>query len=234
MPNPSSDTGANPEIDAESLPRAVVEANATLAGGAEADPGFLTTTNLAPVVDTNPPQRLEENSARGISSASGKAVPCTQTAAAADSTGGAVSLRRAGSAAAAMKRELEQQEVPVAKRHKAVSEESQAAMAAIMATARLPTQVIRYTLRLNYLRLSPNCDLVCTAMSHTASYIVITVIAVKLRCLLLRLKLKSYSTHSNDSTNFTQNQCYAQQWHRVSSVAPPQVTATSTMFDRKP
>lgn len=145
MANPSSDANNTPGIGAESLPEAVVEANATPAGEAEADPGFLTVTNLAPVVDTNLPQRPEGNFAQGTSSSNGKAVACTQTAAAADSTGGAVPARRAGSTAAAMKHELEQQEVPAAKRHKAVSKESQAAMAAVMATARLPTQVITYS-----------------------------------------------------------------------------------------
>lgn len=168
MANPTSDAKNAPEVDAEAIPEAVVEANATPAGEAEADPGFPTTANLVPMVDTNPPQRLEGNSALGISSSSGKAVPCTQSAAATDSTGGAVAVRRAGSSAAAMKRELAQQEVPVAKRHRAVSKESQAAMAAIMATARLPTQVITHTLRLDRLLLSPKSHLICTAMSHTA------------------------------------------------------------------
>lgn len=141
MANRSSDVAANPETDAESLPRADVEAKGTPAAEATADPGFLTTANLAPVVDTNPPPCLKGNSAPGISSSSGKAVPCTQGAAITDSNKNAVVARRAGSSATATKDELGQQGVPAAKRHKAVSKESQAAMAAIMATARLPTQV---------------------------------------------------------------------------------------------
>lgn len=46
-------------------------------------------------------------------------------------------------AATAVKRELEGQEAPAAKRQKVLSKESLAAMAAIAATARLPTQVMK-------------------------------------------------------------------------------------------
>lgn len=66
-----------------------------------------------------------------------------------------MAVRKAGSAAIAMKHALEQQAVPVAKRQKVLSKESQAAMAAIAATARLPTQVITsVSLSLEYLPLS--------------------------------------------------------------------------------
>lgn len=48
----------------------------------------------------------------------------------------------ASNTATAMKRELQKQAVPEAKRQKMLSKESQAAMAVIAATARLPSQVI--------------------------------------------------------------------------------------------
>ena len=103
----------------------------------------------------NPPPP-EAAGAQDISS-NGNSVSCTSghSAAGAASNGTAVAVRKAGSAAIATKRALERQAEPAAKRQKAVSKESQAAMAAIAATARLPTQVIAFMpLRLKYLPLS--------------------------------------------------------------------------------
>lgn len=156
MANPQTEVHAEaqPEADAEINPG--VEADPR--SDAEADSRFHAAANLTPVADTSS-QTPEANWAQGTSS-NGNAESCTgsHSAAGVDSNGNAETVRRAGSRATPSKHELEQQEVPVAKRHKAVSKASLAAMAAIAATARLPTQVITLVpLKLEHLPSNPEC-----------------------------------------------------------------------------
>ena len=131
------DAEANPETVAEENPGPGAKANPR--PDAEEEPRLCDAAN--PTSDTNP-QPPEADGAPNISS-NINAVSCTSSlkAAGADHHASAVAVRKASNAAIAMKRDLEQQAAPAAKRQKAVSKESLAAMAAIAATARLPTQV---------------------------------------------------------------------------------------------
>ena len=117
---------------------------------AEADLGLNAGANPRPTgadgqhdARANPQPDAEANWAQDISS-SANAVSdnLRHSASATNSTGVAVRLADT-TTATAVKRELEQQEAPVAKRQKALSKESQAAMAAIAATARLPSTVTK-------------------------------------------------------------------------------------------
>ena len=138
-PKTELDAEANPDTDAAVSPGPNVEANPR--PDAESDPRFYAVGNPPSVADTNPKPR----EADGTQDINRKGKPVLRTsshrAAGADSSVTAVAARKAGNAGIAKKRDLEQQAVAVAKRQKAVSKESQAAMAVITATARLPTQV---------------------------------------------------------------------------------------------
>ena len=160
---------ANPETDAEVNPGIRVEADPN--PDAEADPRFLATATLTPAAGSSP-QLKEANCAQGIGS-NVNAVSRTviYSTAAVDSNGNAGAARKAGNAAIAMKRELEQQAAPAAKRHKTVSKASQAAMAAVAATARLPTQVTTVVpLKLEYLPWDPECDSNMTQQRYTKQF----------------------------------------------------------------
>lgn len=137
------DAEANPETVAEENPGPGAKADPR--PDAEEEPRLCDAAN--PTSDTTP-QPHEADGDPNISS-DGNAVSWQSQgslkAAGADHHASAVTVRKASNAAKAMKRELEQQAVPAAKRPKAVSKESLAAMAAIAATAQLPTQVITVT-----------------------------------------------------------------------------------------